>query len=119
MGNLIDEGILITGQRAIGIKEAAALLQVSYGTVYAHKEALGFFQIGSVWRVWPEKLRQTTSDYNKRRPAQTEQEKQQCPSESTPRAVSTLSTSAHQAAKEFADLVKRRTEKKRRNITTG
>ncbi|MFP3624576.1 hypothetical protein, partial [Burkholderia sp. SIMBA_051] len=62
MGTLIEKGILIAGERAIGIREAAALLQVSYGTVYTHKIALGFFQIGSVWRVWPEKLRQTTSD---------------------------------------------------------
>ena len=42
MGDLIDKGIPIAGERAIGIKEAAALLQVSYGTVYTHKEALGF-----------------------------------------------------------------------------
>jgi len=101
MGTLTEKGILIAGERAIGIREAAALLQVSYGTIYTHKIALGFFQIGSVWRVWPEKLRQTASDYNKCRPAQTEQEKQQCPSESTQGAVSTSSTSAPQAAKEI------------------
>jgi excisionase family DNA binding protein len=38
------------------LKEAAALLRVSYSTVYAHREELGFFQVGSIWRVWRSRL---------------------------------------------------------------
>ncbi|SDH82810.1 helix-turn-helix domain-containing protein [Paraburkholderia phenazinium] len=45
-------------EKALTLKEAAALLGVSYSTVYTHKEDLGFFQIGNQWRVWPETLRQ-------------------------------------------------------------
>ncbi|MCO1343393.1 helix-turn-helix domain-containing protein [Burkholderia multivorans] len=44
-------------ERALTLKEAAELLRVSYSTVYAHKESLGFFKVGGAWRVWPETLR--------------------------------------------------------------
>ncbi|HVW50816.1 MAG TPA: helix-turn-helix domain-containing protein [Trinickia sp.] len=47
-------------RRALGLKEAAELLAVSYSTVYTHRKALGFFQIGNQWRVWPETLREMT-----------------------------------------------------------
>ncbi|WP_460907781.1 pyocin activator PrtN family protein [Paraburkholderia jirisanensis] len=46
-------------EQALTLKMAAELLAVSYGTVYAHRAELGFFQIGSVWRVWPDTLRAT------------------------------------------------------------
>jgi hypothetical protein len=44
-------------EKALTLKMAADLLKVSYATVYARREELGFFQIGSVWRVWPDTLR--------------------------------------------------------------
>lgn len=47
-------------RRALGLKEAADLLAVSYSTVYMHRKALGFFQIGNQWRIWPETLREMT-----------------------------------------------------------
>lgn len=43
--------------RALGLKEAAALLGISYSTVYEHKESMGFFKVGSQWRIWPDRLR--------------------------------------------------------------
>jgi excisionase family DNA binding protein len=43
---------------ALNLKEAAALLSVSYSTVYEHRKRLGFFQIGNQWRVWPDTLRE-------------------------------------------------------------
>jgi hypothetical protein len=46
---------------AIDLRQAAALLGVSYGTVYAHKEKLGFFQVGASWRIWPDRLREAQS----------------------------------------------------------
>ncbi|WP_336597187.1 helix-turn-helix domain-containing protein [Paraburkholderia bengalensis] len=107
----------VIGDRAITLREAAALLRVSYNTVYARREELGFFQIGSVWRIWPDDLKAAVrEEYNKRRPARTEQEKKECLSESA--AVSGSLTSAPQAVKEFAALVARRTERKHRNTTT-
>ena len=45
-------------EKALTLKEAAALLGVSYSTVYTHKEKLGFFQVGNQWRVWPDMLRE-------------------------------------------------------------
>jgi hypothetical protein len=108
--------VAVIGERALSLREAAALLRVSYGTVYARREQLGFFQIGSVWRIWPEKLKEATQDYNKRRPAQTEQESK-CPSVSTQSAGSISSISDLQAVRDFADLVAQRTEKKHRNTT--
>jgi excisionase family DNA binding protein len=45
-------------EKALTLKDAAELLGVSYSTVYAHKEDLGFFKIGNQWRVWPEILRE-------------------------------------------------------------
>jgi excisionase family DNA binding protein len=45
-------------EKALTLKEAAALLGVSYSTVYTHTRDLGFFQIGNQWRVWPDTLRQ-------------------------------------------------------------
>lgn len=109
--------IPVIGPRAMTLKEAAALLRVSYGTVYARREELGFFQIGSVWRIWPEKLMAATQDYNKRRPARTETEEKVCLSESA--GVSMSLTSAPQAAKDFADRVARRTARQHRNTTTS
>lgn len=44
-------------EKTLTLKMAADLLAVSYSTVYAHKEEMGFFQIGNQWRVWPETLR--------------------------------------------------------------
>jgi excisionase family DNA binding protein len=46
-----------TLEKALTLKMAAELLGVSYSTVYAHKEEIGFFQIGSQWRVWPDTLK--------------------------------------------------------------
>ncbi|MGQ7939157.1 helix-turn-helix domain-containing protein [Paraburkholderia sp. D1E] len=45
-------------EKALTLKEVADLLGVSYSTVYAHKEKLGFFQVGNQWRVWPDMLRE-------------------------------------------------------------
>jgi hypothetical protein len=48
-------------EKALMLKEAAALLGVRYGIVYARREELGFFQIGSVWRVRQDDLRRRLS----------------------------------------------------------
>jgi excisionase family DNA binding protein len=111
--------IAIIGDRALSIKEAAQLLRVSYGTVYAHKEQLGFFRIGAAWRVWPTTLKERAGEYNETRPARTEQGKLACPSESAMTPTSGISTSASQAAAALDNLLGLPTGRRRRNSTTN
>lgn len=63
--------------RAIGLREAAVLLGVSYSTVFTHKETMGFFQVGNQWRVWPDTLRLNLERRGKKETAE--------PAERTPR----------------------------------
>lgn len=90
-------------ERALTLKMAADLLGVSYATVYSHREELGFFQIGSVWRVWPSIL--------KGRLAAKQEEKSRSREKATilpakGRAPSyALSPDARKAEREFAELV--------------
>jgi excisionase family DNA binding protein len=101
---------------ALTLKEAAALLGVSYSTVYAHKEEMGFFQIGNQWRIWPDKLKLATA-YNPNRPAQTEPRSKKCQSESAKAQTSGTSTSVSQAAAALEKRLARPTERKLRSIT--
>ncbi|MGQ7937316.1 helix-turn-helix domain-containing protein [Paraburkholderia sp. D1E] len=115
----MNNAIPIIGDRAISLREAAALLRVSYGTVYARRRELGFFQIGSVWRIWPEKLKEVTQDYNKRRPAQTEREETSCLSESAKAPTPGMLISARQAEAELDRLLGPATGRRQRNTTTS
>ncbi|MGU7780487.1 helix-turn-helix domain-containing protein [Burkholderia sp. PU8-34] len=108
----------IPADRALSLKEAAELLGLSYSTVYAHKKELGFFQIGSQWRIWPEKLKFST-EYNPSRPARTESRSKTWQSESAKARTSGTSTSARQAAAELDNLLARPTERRLRSITTS
>jgi excisionase family DNA binding protein len=103
--------------KALTLKEAAALLGVSYSTVYAHKKEMGFFQIGNQWRIWPDRLKLAT-EYNSDRPARTEPRSKQCQSESA-KAVSGTLTSARQTERELDRLLERPTERRLRSITTS
>ncbi|MFC4705471.1 helix-turn-helix domain-containing protein [Paraburkholderia caffeinitolerans] len=113
------EAIPLIGDRALGLREAAQLLRVSYGTVYAHRRELGFFQVGSVWRIWPEKLREATGRYNSDRPAQEELEHKKCPSESAKAPTYGTSISASQAAAELDKLLAQPINRRRRSSTTS
>jgi len=103
--------------KALSLKEAAALLGVSYSTVYAHKEKMGFFQVGNQWRVWPDRLKLAT-EYNSDRPARTEPRSKKCQSESAKARTSGTSISARQAASELDRVLERPTERRLRSITT-
>lgn len=89
--------------RALDLREAAALLNVSYSTLFTHKEAMGFFQVGSQWRIWPEQLRQRTSGSTASKPVTTEapqqRPRQQADVKRSP--VPQLPMSARQAAAEL------------------
>ncbi|MBB5443637.1 MULTISPECIES: helix-turn-helix domain-containing protein [unclassified Paraburkholderia] len=115
----MSDKVPIIGTRAITLKEAAKLLRVSYGTVYARRQQLGFFQIGSVWRIWPETLADATQGYNERRPAQTDEESETCQSESAKAATSGTLTSARQTAAALDKLLERPTARRRKNSTTN
>ncbi|WP_346778044.1 helix-turn-helix domain-containing protein [Paraburkholderia sp. Ac-20347] len=105
--------------RALTLKEAAEMLGISYATAYAHRRELGFFQIGSVWRIWPEKLMEATAQYNPGRPARGEQENQSCPSIGAKDLTSGTSISARQAASELDALLAQPSGKRRRNTATS
>jgi excisionase family DNA binding protein len=105
-------------ERALTLKEAAALLGVSYSTVYAHKVEMGFFQIGNQWRIWPEKLKLAT-EYNSNRPARTEPRSKKWQSEGATARTSGTLTSARQVETELDRLLERPTVRRLRSITTS
>lgn len=105
--------------RALNLREAAALLGISYATAYAHRKQLGFFQVGSVWRVWPEKLREATNQHASDQSAQKEQESMPCQSENVRALTRGTSISARQAVVELDKLLARSTAKKHRSTTTS
>jgi hypothetical protein len=101
-----------TMEKALTLKMAAHLLKVSYGTVYAHRVDLGFFQIGSVWRVWPDTLKERL---------ETRQKEKANPKEKASMSASNARTpsdawvdDAHKAEKEFAERVANRVARRRR-----
>ena len=102
-------------EKALTLKEAAALLGVSYSTVYAHKLDMGFFQVGNQWRIWPDRLR-TPTEYNSERPARTEQRSEKCLSVSAKGRTSGTSISARQAAEEFGKVLEQVTGRKRSSL---
>jgi excisionase family DNA binding protein len=104
-------------EKALTLKEAAALLGVSYSTVYAHKLELGFFPVGNQWRVWPDKLKFAT-EYNPNRPARTEPRSKKWQSESGKARTSGTLTSARQVASELDNLLAQPTGRRLRSITT-
>jgi excisionase family DNA binding protein len=104
--------------KALSLKEAAALLGVSYSTVYTHKEEMGFFQIGNQWRIWPDKLKLAT-EYNSNRPARTEPRSKKWQSEGAKARKSGTLTSARQVESELDRLLERPTERRLRSITTS
>ncbi|MEQ0776163.1 helix-turn-helix domain-containing protein [Paraburkholderia tropica] len=96
-------------ERALTLQEAADLLHVSRRTVYDHRDELGFFQVGSAWRVWPEKLREATKsggEKPKQEPAERLFE--------TKQSLSNVSMSARDAEIELDKLLAQRRRPHRR-----
>lgn len=92
---------------ALSIQQAAALLNVSYATVFAHKRNLGFFQVGRVWRVTLEGLKAATSGSALQQSAVADRVRSPSGRVADPRS-SYLSPSARQAARELDALLKNR-----------
>jgi excisionase family DNA binding protein len=105
-------------RNALTLKEAAAMLNVSYATIYALRVDMGFFQIGKQWRIWPEKLK-TVTEYNSSRPARTEPKEKKWHSVSATAQPPGTLTSARQVASELDNLLARPTKRRLKSITTG
>lgn len=105
----VDESPVASGApaAALSIQQAAALLNVSYATVFTHKRNLGFFQVGRVWRVTLEGLKAATSGPSEPQSTPVQRDKRPDGRVADPRSPY-LSPSARQAAREFDELVKSR-----------
>ncbi|WP_144410539.1 helix-turn-helix domain-containing protein [Burkholderia thailandensis] len=99
--------------RALGLQEAADLLNVSYSTVFANWRALGFFQVGRQWRIWPEKVREELGR-RKKKPNSTGLgiDPHLPPDRIPPLRGHRLLPSAEQAAKELDALLKPEIERR-------
>lgn len=92
---------------ALGLQEAADLLNVSYSTVFANRRALGFFQVGRQWRIWPETLREEMERRTKKSSSTDIGIDPSLPPDRIPSfRQQALSPSARQAAKELDALLK-------------
>ncbi|TAM08299.1 MAG: hypothetical protein EPN70_00730 [Paraburkholderia sp.] len=111
------EASLPPGMRALSVKEAAALLSVSYRTAFEHKASLGFFRVGAAWRVWPEDLKAATSGSVAKQAKSEEPQPSQLRTGAGVSQMLGLSRSAREAAAELDELLARRTE--RRSKTKG
>ncbi|KAG1078628.1 hypothetical protein G6F40_016629 [Rhizopus arrhizus] len=105
---------------ALTLQEAAARLNLSYSTVFAQRERIGFRLPGSrVWRVWPSRLAELGQKRNNlTRLAVRVGGVEECPSAKIPSPASLNLTSARQAASELDALLGRKTARPPRNTTT-
>ncbi|WP_124645628.1 helix-turn-helix domain-containing protein [Burkholderia ubonensis] len=115
-----DVGVLETHAAstapALGLQEAADLLNVSYSTVFANRRALGFFQVGRQWRIWPETLREKLERRPKTLSSSGPGIDLRLPADRMPSLrPRSLSQSARQAQKEFDTLMKSTIQRRRRN----
>ncbi|QUN42430.1 hypothetical protein KEH56_24320 [Burkholderia cenocepacia] len=93
--------------RALSLKEAADLLSLSYSTVFENRRALGFFQVGRQWRIWPETLREEMGRRTKKLSSTDIGIDPSLPPDwIPPLRPQTLSPSARQAEKELDALLK-------------
>ncbi|KVM66021.1 hypothetical protein WJ61_30610 [Burkholderia ubonensis] len=102
--------------RALGLQEAADLLNLSYSTVFENRRALGFFQVGRLWRIWPETLQEELERRTTKSNSRGSGIAPRLPADRIPPArPHSLSPSARQAAKEFDALLKPVLERRRRH----
>ncbi|MEN2673407.1 hypothetical protein [Herbaspirillum huttiense] len=107
-------------EAALTLHEVAARLKLSYSTVFAMREHIGFRLPGSrVWRVWPSRLAELSEKRNNvtRLPLRVAGENN-CQSAKIPHQASGGLTSARQASRELDALLARRINKPRKNSTT-
>ncbi|WP_157652445.1 hypothetical protein [Burkholderia ubonensis] len=102
--------------RALSLQEAADLLSLSYSTVFENRRALGFFQVGRQWRIWPETLQEELERRTTKSNSRGSGIAPRLPADRIPPArPHSLSPSARQAQKEFDALLKPVLERRRRH----
>ncbi|WP_157655029.1 hypothetical protein [Burkholderia ubonensis] len=90
------------------------MLNVSYSTVFANRRALGFFQVGRQWRIWPETLREEMERRTKKPSTKAPGIDSRLPADRIPPLrPHSLSPSARQAEKDFDALLKAYKQKKK------
>ncbi len=111
----MTEGVALT------LQQVADRLQLSYSTVFAMRQSIGFRMPGSrVWRVSPERLAELCkTNNNVTRLSLRVGGENECPSVKINVPVFGSLISARQAARELDDLLRQRTVKQPRNTTTG
>ncbi|WP_244283869.1 hypothetical protein [Paraburkholderia caballeronis] len=119
MSELIASPPSMIGERALTLKEAAALLRVSYDTAWTNRVQWGFFKAGRVWRVWPNTLRERLQGYNPPLTGAGGKEKEACQSAGAKALTPGSSISARQAAAELDKLLAQPIERRRRSYTTS
>ena len=109
-----------SNETALTLQEAAARLNLSYSTVFAQRERIGFRLPGSrVWRVWPSRLAELGQKSNNlTRLAVRVGGVDECQSANTPIPASGGSIYARQAASELDVLLGQKTARPPRNTTT-
>ncbi|WP_431226798.1 hypothetical protein [Burkholderia contaminans] len=104
-----------TTARALGLQDAADLLNVSYSTVFANRRAMGFFQVGRQWRIWEETLREELERRTKKPSSKRPSIDPRLPADRIPPVrPHILSASARHARKELDALLKPATGRRRR-----
>ncbi|WP_321875569.1 hypothetical protein [Burkholderia cenocepacia] len=99
---------------ALGLQEAADLLNVSYSTVFANRRAMGFFQVGRQWRIWEETLREELERRTNKSSLRDPSIDLRLPGDQIPpHREHRLSPSARQAQKELDALLKSRKQRKK------
>lgn len=107
-------------ERALTLKQAAEILNVSYQTIYAARERIAFrLPGGTIWRVWPSSLAALGEKRNNlTRLTLRVGGENECQSAKIQPPALGGSMSARQAASELDDLLGRKTAKQRRSTTT-
>ena len=106
-------------EQALTLKEAAHRLNVSYQTVFAARQKIGFRLPGSrIWRVWPSRLASMSEQqYNVTRLVLRSDKERTCQSDSA--MGSGGSIYARQAASALDNLLGQKTKKQHKNTGIG
>ncbi len=110
----------IAGEKALTLREAANLLNVSYSTIFGYRRELGFqLRARGAWRIWPSRLAVFSEKNNNVTQLSLRIVGEvTCPSAKMKPQVSGKLISGSQASRELDALLAQRTDKQRKSITT-
>lgn len=116
---MADDATPAPMEDALTLYEVAKRLNLSYSTVFAQREQIGFRLPGSrLWRVWPSRLAELSAPRNNlTRLSLRVGKEDECQSAKMKKPASTKLTFARQAVKELDALLTQPIEKRRRSTT--